>query len=136
MFPMTLKNASAVAIALMGAVAMAQSSTQLPEVKVAAEKPIVTQERTLTGQRVDVVQLSRVVGYADINIATASGAAVLRQRVSDSAKGVCEEIARLYPLPPSGKELCVEKAMKAATPQVQAAIDAAEKGTRSAQASK
>ena len=82
------------------------------------------------------MQLSRVVGYADINIATASGAAVLRQRVSDSAKTVCEEIARLYPLPPSGKELCVEKAMKAATPQVQAAIDAAEKGFRSAQASK
>ena len=136
MFHLTLKSASGVAIAVIGAVAMAQSSTQLPEVKVAAEKPVVTQERTATGQRVDVVQLSRVVGYADINIATASGAAVLRQRVSDSAKTVCEEIARLYPLPPSGKELCFEKAMKAATPQLQAAIDTAEKGIRSAQAPK
>jgi len=132
MFRLMLKSAMAV----MATAAIAQSTAQLPEVKVMADKPVVTQERTLTGQRVDVVQLSRVVGYADINIATASGAAVLRQRVSDSAKTVCEQIAKLYPLPPSGKELCIEKAMKTANPQVQAAIDAAEKGYRSAQASK
>jgi UrcA family protein len=136
MLGLMLKSASGVAIAVMATAAMAQSSTQLPEVKVVADKPVVTQERTSTGKRVDMVQLSRVVGYADINIATASGAAVLRQRVSDSAKSVCEEIGRLYPLPPSGTELCIEKAMKAATPQVQAAIDAAEKGFRSAQAPK
>ncbi|HUL47553.1 MAG TPA: UrcA family protein [Steroidobacteraceae bacterium] len=131
-----LKSASAVAIGVMATAAMAQSSTQLPEVKVVAGKPVVTQERTSTGQRVDVVQLSQAVGYADINIATANGAAVLRQRVKDSAKSVCEQIYKLYPLPPDGKELCFEKAMKAATPQVQAAIDAADKGFRSAQASK
>jgi len=131
-----LRSASAVAIAVMATAAVAQSSTQLPEVKVAADKPIVTQGRTPAGQRVEMVTLSRVVNYADINIATASGAAVLKQRVSDNAKAVCEDIAKLYPLPPSGTELCIEKAMKAATPQVQAAIDAAEKGIRSAQAPK
>lgn len=126
----------AAAIAGMTTVAMAQ---QLPEVKVVADKPVLAQGRTASGHPVEVVQLSRVVNYADINVASHMGAKVLEQRVTDAAKAVCEELARLYPTGTSqelGTGSCVTDTVKAATPQVQVAIAAAEKTTRFAEAPK
>lgn len=126
----------AAAIGAMTTVAVAQ---QLPEVKVVADKPVLAQGRTASGHPVEVVQLSRVVNYADINVASHIGAKVLEQRVADAAKAVCDELATLYPTGTShelGTGSCVTDTVKAAAPQVQAAIAAAEKTTRFAEAPK
>lgn len=124
------------AIAAMATAAVAQ---QLPEVTVVADKPVLAQGRTASGHPVEVIQLSRVVNYSDINVASHIGAKVLEQRVTDAAKAVCDELATLYPTGTShelGTGSCVADAVKAATPKVQAAITAAEKTTRFAEAPK
>jgi UrcA family protein len=133
MFRWMLKSVSVAAVAAMATVVMAQSSTQLPEVKVVASKAVTKYGRNERGQPVEVFQLSRLVKYSDINIATASGAAVLQQRVADAAKSVCEELGKLYPTTITGTNSCAADAVKIAQPQVQAAIDSAEKGIRSAE---
>lgn len=128
----------ATALAVMAGGALAQSSA-MPEVKVVADKAVTAKGRTAAGRPVEVIQLSHVVAYADINIATASGAAVLQQRVKDAATSVCKELEKLYPTGTSaelGTGSCVTDAVRATAPQVQAAIDAAEKGIRSAAAPK
>ena len=126
----------AAAIASMTTIAVAQ---QVPEVTVVADKPVPAQGRTASGHPVEVVQLSRVVSYADINVASRMGAKVLEQRVADAAKAVCDELVRLYPTGSSqelGTGSCVTDTVKAAAPRVQAAIAAAEKTTRFAEAPK
>ncbi len=130
---------AASATAIMATVAAAQPSEQMAEVKVVANKPVTAQGRTTAGRPGVVVQLSRVVSYADLNVATPSGATELEKRVNDAAKSVCKELEKLYPAGSSaelGSGSCVADAIKGATPQVQAAIAAAEKGVRSAQAPK
>lgn len=124
------------AIAATATMAVAQ---QLPEVKVVADRPVLAQGRTASGHPVEVIQLSRTVSYADINVASRIGAKVLEQRVADAAKAVCDELATLYPTGTShelGTGSCVTDTVKAAAPQVQAAITAAEKTTRFAEAPK
>jgi UrcA family protein len=124
----------AAALAALATVGVAQ---QLPEVKVVANKPVTAHGHTSTGRPVEVIELSRVVNYADINVASDIGAKVLKQRVSDAAKSVCDELAKVYPTGSSaelGTGSCVTDAVKAAEPQVHAAIAAAEKGTRTAAA--
>ncbi len=126
----------AAAIGAMTAAAVAQ---QLPEVTVVANKPVLAQGRTASGHPVEVVQLSRAVNYADINVASHIGAKVLQQRVTDAAKAVCDELATLYPTGTShelGTGSCVTDTVNATAPQVQAAIAAAEKTTRFAEAPK
>ncbi|HEV2229013.1 MAG TPA: UrcA family protein [Steroidobacteraceae bacterium] len=123
--------------AAIGAMTTAAVAQQLPEVKVVANKPVLAQGRTASGHPVEVIQLSRVVNYADINVASHVGAKVLQQRVSDAAKAVCDELATLYPTGTShelGTGSCVTDTVNATAPQVQAAIAAAEKTTRFAEA--
>jgi UrcA family protein len=65
------------------------------------------------------------VSYADLNLATESGADVLKKRVHDAAESACKEIDRLNRFPQSDPA-CAHKAEAGAKPEVEAAIAAAQ----------
>jgi len=78
---------------------------------------------------VDVITVSHVVSYGNIDISTSSGAQVLKQRIADAAKAACKEIDAAYPnrQPITGDPQCEKAAIDAAMVQANAAIAAAEK---------
>lgn len=79
-----------------------------------------------TGAAIEVVKIGREVSYGDLNLSTHAGVTKLEDRVKATAKDLCEELNKLYPLEPKDPE-CVAKATDAAMNQVKAAADAASK---------
>ena len=78
---------------------------------------------------IDVITVSHVVSYSNIDISTSSGAKVLEQRIKDAAKAACKEIDTLYPTrkPITGDLPCEKTATDAAMVRANAAIAATEK---------
>ncbi len=120
----------AVALALASAVSFAQSNQELPEITVKAETPVVRDGFDANHRPVEIVELSRRVGYADLNVGTHSGAVELQKRVEMAAKVVCDELERSYPNSTESDlqaGTCVQEAINSAKGEVDAAIAAAEK---------
>ena len=97
-------------------------------------KPPPPENVTVTAPRVHVehtplntfpgrATLSQPVQYADLDLCTASGAAVLRQRVNAAATNVCSQLAVTYPHAMNGSPSCYHEAMDNAQPKVDFAID-------------
>jgi len=110
--------------------ALAQSTEATQEVQITAFKPILTTGRDVRGGPVEMVQLSRRVSFADLNIATYSGATELHKRIASIARDVCHQLEQKYPGStdlPSGS--CVSEAINSAMAQANAAIAAAERAT-------
>jgi UrcA family protein len=119
--------ASAFALASTGVIA--QSTDEVPEVKIVASKPMLKAGQTAGGQPVEVVALSHVVNYADLNIATPAGVTELEKRINDAAKSVCRELELLMPRGTSqgvGSGSCVNDATADAMAKAKVAIAAAE----------
>jgi UrcA family protein len=78
-----------------GAPAMAQ---QVSEITVVA--PHAVHQRTSStpsGVAVEVVSLTRRVGYGDLDLATPSGVAAFTARIAETAKQACSQLDTLYP---------------------------------------
>ena len=117
-------------LALVSAACFAQSNEELPEIAVKAEAPVVRDGFDANHRPVEIVQLSRRVGYADLNVGTHSGAVELQQRVEMAAKVVCDELERRYPnSTETGLQAgtCIQEAINSVKAEVGAAIAAAEK---------
>ena len=113
-----------IAALVVGGPSLAQ---QTPEVIV--ETPHV-EKATQTGpmgQRMPAVSIVYKVNYADLNLATHSGAVELEKRIKDSATKACQQLAKLYPETAEGDPPCVQGAVKNAMTQANKAIAAAEK---------
>jgi len=65
--------------------------------------------------------LSRTVNYADLDLRKAQDQAVLRERVSDAAEGVCNELNLPLPNPANLGQSCQDQAIDGAMRQVDAA---------------
>src|SRR5271169_1478694 len=105
----TLQAALAVAgLAVAQGLAYAQRSTD-----VTAETPQIThgfQAIGRMGEEVPVVSASGIVSYADLDLATYSGARALGNRIRDAAKQVCAQLAQKAPLSGDGNPSCVKGA--------------------------
>ena len=50
-----------------------------------------------TGARIEIVSLTRHIGFSDLDVTQESGAAELRNRISTAAKESCQQIETDYP---------------------------------------
>jgi UrcA family protein len=126
---MTTKSApaalAAIAFALASTAVIPQSKDQTPEVTIVGTRPVPASGQTASGQPVEVVHLSRVVSYADLNLATQSGVTQLEKRINDAAKSVCNELELLMPTGTSkgvGSGSCVNDATKDAMAKARVAM--------------
>jgi len=51
-----------------------------------------------TGAPIEVVSLSREVGYSDLDLTTPAGVAAFKARVAETAKAACTQLDNLYPM--------------------------------------
>jgi UrcA family protein len=85
--------------------------------------------RTNWGVPVELVSLTREVGYADLDLSTPAGVAALKGRVQDMAKEACSELDHMFPegtnLPVPGDPDCVRAATSNSLAQVDMIVAAA-----------
>jgi hypothetical protein len=115
------------------AVASGTAVAQTQQIIVEAPRIRHTGERAAaTGTPIDVISVTPRVGDTDLDIATASGATVREQRISDAAKAACKAIDRLHPLALPAQSLppCEETAFGKSMVPARAAVAAAEKAPR------
>jgi UrcA family protein len=122
----TLKFEFALAIVLAAASASA----------IAQEKPGVTievgkvQETTAGHSYIDIKEsaVERTVNFANLDLATDSGAAELRKRVMDAAKGTCEQADGVHPgnLLSTSELSCIRRMTESGLEQANGAIATAE----------
>ena len=115
------------ALATVGSLAVSCPSLAQRPPEVVVEAPHVTTAEK--GGR-ELYSLIYKVNYADLNLATYSGAAELEKRVKDSATKACAQLRKLYPLSEDTNPPCVDTATKNAMTQANQAIAAAEKGAK------
>ena len=120
------------AIAAGLAIASAPSFAQQQEIIVESPRVQATRLPTHVGDLpVEVITVSHVMSYSNIDISTSSGAKVLEQRIEDAAKAACQDIDKLYPTPMrppvNATPSCEKAATDAAMIRAKAAIAAAEK---------
>jgi UrcA family protein len=82
------------------------------------------------GQKMPSLSIVYKVSYADLNLATHSGAVELEKRVTDSATQACAQLVKLYPDTAEGDPPCVKGAVKNAMTQANKLIAAAEKAQK------
>jgi UrcA family protein len=129
MKPRTAMGAMALGLAVVSAPLFAEEQ----EIIVQSPRVEVARSGSYVGARpVDVITVSHIVSYSNIDISTSSGAQVLKQRIADAAKAACKEIDVAYPTrqPVTGEPACEKAATDAAMVQANAAIAAAEKARR------
>jgi UrcA family protein len=118
-----------IAFAATNAIAIAQQKNEAPDVRIQAgklERTIVG--RSYTGIPIERVQLNLPVSYADLNLATPSGAAKLESRINDAAKEACRQLDTADPFDMSDMDTtsCIREAADGAMKQAKVAIAAAE----------
>ena len=90
--------------------------------------------QSAVGAPLEQVSLLRRVSYADLDLSTKAGEAELRSRVKRNARAACRQLDRLYPLEIKNAPQCIKKAIAEASRQVDAAVAAAQKRAKSANA--
>ena len=88
-----------------------------------------------TGAPIEQITLTRHASYANIDLSTHSGAVELQSRVKLTATAACEELDKLFPFTASRSKThdCITKAVNESAPQVQAAIQSAERARLASQ---
>lgn len=131
---------TAFALAMISASAIAQQ-TETSEVKIEAARSVQRVGTSTVGAPIEIVQLTRRVSYADLDLTTHRGALDLETRINDTAKAACKQLDTLYPLGTTegsgkGGKSCVKDAVDGAMVQAKASIAAAQKAEsiRSAEA--
>ena len=87
---------------------------------------------SLPGVPVEVISVSQRVSYADLNLASLSGAEEMEARVRNTARTLCAKLDDKYPLAGIQQQNCVRDTVIKALADVRAAITAAEKKARTA----
>jgi UrcA family protein len=124
LFHMKVSLSALAAVLISGAV----FAEEIGQVTVTASRP--TEKivgRGLLLEPIKEVSLSFAVSYADLDIASHSGAATLESRINDAANKACAQLDKDYALMAPGGNDCVKTAVKKAMVQAHAAIAAAEK---------
>ena len=103
---------------------------QIPEVIVEAPHVEMTTQTGAMGRQMPAMSISYRVSYADLNLATHSGAVELEKRIKESATKACEQLRKLYPETTEGNPSCVEGAVKTAMAHANKAIVVAEKAAK------
>ena len=116
------------ALATVGCLAVSGPSLSQQAPEVVVEAPHIVTTRDIAGR--ELYSLVYKVNYADLNLATHSGAVELEKRVKDSATKACAQLRKLYPDSKDTNPPCVDTATKSAMTQANQAIVAAEKGAR------
>jgi UrcA family protein len=119
----SLHIASVAFLAAVWGVGLAQPHA---EVTVAAPHVERSSQTGPMGRNLPAMSISYKVSYADLNLATHSGAVELENRIREYAGKACEQLAKLYPETTEGNPPCVEGAVKSAMAQASKAIAAAE----------
>ena len=123
------------ACAIASAAAFGQDSSDQQQVRIKGQPVITTEGWNRFGIRNQKVQLSQDISYADLNLATRSGADALKARVRDAANTVCTKLGHFDEgrgaiASEEDKINCVNGAVDDAMPQIRRAI-ASEEQTRS-----
>lgn len=117
---------AALTMTVAGTAAIAAESQITEHVIVEAGRPTgKVVGRSATGAPIEEVALSARVTYSDLELSIPSNAKVLKQRVHDAAREVCDRLEQMYPLG-GGSDSCARKAEEGAQQQVMAAITKAE----------
>ncbi len=107
------------------AVAEAEDAGQQAQVTVQAShvkrKEIGVSE---SGAPIELIQLSRRVSYADLDLSSTQGAAVLDKRIEATARAACQQLKTLYPLEQwdTDTSTCVADAVRDAKKQAEVAL--------------
>ena len=123
------KISLAVAAAAVAVAYGASAAEPLTEVIVEAPKVVHSAQRSPTGAPIDIASVRYRVSYADLNLATHSGAVTLEQRITDAAKQACKQLESATgpgAFPVSGDPPCIKTATDGAMKQAHEAIAAAE----------
>lgn len=111
----------ALAMTAPAAFAAQTDSDQVPQITVQASQKVKTKQVgiTYTGIPIEQVQLTRHVGYGDLDLATPAGKAALEKRIKDTAKTACQQLSTLYPLEQwmTDNQTCIADAVNSAMTQ-------------------
>jgi UrcA family protein len=114
-----------IAFAAFSAAAVAQQKDRTSDIKVDTGKVQVTTLDSDDGIPTEQFKVERVASYADLDLSTPSGAAELKERVSEAAKAACTAMVNADPIDLAdgeGNISCVTEATHGAMAQVNAAI--------------
>ncbi len=104
----------------------ALATDPITEVTVSADRITrLPESRTNSGFPMEVITLTRQVSYADLDLVSASGAAMLQTRVKETARAACDQLDKTYPLTRMDNSNCNKMTTDAALIQARAAISAA-----------
>ncbi len=85
--------------------------------------PTIREDRSNAFGVLNRVSMSRPVSYHDLDLTTRDGARELRERVRDTARDICQQLAEEYPVKQQpGETKCYEGALKNAMLRADAAI--------------
>jgi UrcA family protein len=120
-----------IGLAIAGSNVFAQSSNTLSPITVQASHSVTqkTVGMSYTGIPIEQVQLSRHVGYSDLDLSTPAGQAALEKRIKTVAQEACKQLKTLYPLEQwdTDNSTCVADAVQQAMQQAKSAAAAASK---------
>jgi UrcA family protein len=114
-----------IAFAAASAAAVAQQKDSASEINVHTGKVQVTPLDSDDGIPTEQFKIQRVVSYANLDLSTATGAAELKQRVSEAARQACKDLVAADPIDladGNGNPTCVKETTDGAMAQVNAAI--------------
>jgi UrcA family protein len=125
------KAIAAIACVLISAVGWAAQSDedQMPQITVQAKQKVSTKQVgvSYTGIPIEEIQLTRHVGYGDLDLSSSQGRAALDKRIRETAKKACAQLNSLYPLEQwiGDDGACLNRALDAAMAQEKTIIAAA-----------
>ncbi len=111
--------------------AVAQPTDQDADEVVVVEAPIQRQtvgRAAATGARTEIIELSRQVSFADLDLTKHADVMELEKRIEATAKEACAKLDEMFPLAPSDpgdQWRCTKRAVASAQDQLQAAISEA-----------
>src|SRR6516225_5725458 len=114
-------------------IAVAPSASS-QEVKIEASKVVtVKHQHSKSGIQQETVQLSHTVNFADVDLATNTGANELKGRIQDTATQICKQLGVIYPAGTASnentdREACIKGAVDSAMGPASLAIASAQKG--------
>jgi UrcA family protein len=104
-----------------------QSEQQASEITVVAPRAVTREVvgRAAPGRPIELISLTRHVGYADLNLAVEAGVTQLEQRINDVARQSCDQLEKMYPLSDQKTPDCIREAVASAKAEKDAAVNAA-----------
>ena len=113
-----------IALATVGCLAVSWPCMAQTPSELVVEAPHVITTRVQGHSGISIVEK---VSFADLNLATNSGAVELQKRIKASATQICGQLKKLYPDSADTDPPCVEAAIQNAMKEANKAIAAAEK---------